>query len=63
MYGGGKLALYLARMIKRFDSEVSVYFPGDKKLMPAYDYETDDAIGERVDVQLLRSTVVLKKIR
>lgn len=55
VYGGGKLALYLARIIKRFDSEVSVYFPGDKKLMPAYDYETEDALAEGVDVQLLRS--------
>jgi len=55
VYGGGKLALYLARIIKRFDSEVSVYFGGDKKLMPAYDYETEDAMAEGVDVQLLRS--------
>jgi NADPH-dependent glutamate synthase beta subunit-like oxidoreductase len=55
VYGGGKLALYLARMIKRFGSEVAVYFPGDKKLMPAYDYETEDALAEGVDVQLLKS--------
>jgi NADPH-dependent glutamate synthase beta subunit-like oxidoreductase len=55
VYGGGKLALYLARMIKRLGSEVTVYFPGDKKLMPAYDYETEDALAEGVDVQLLRS--------
>jgi len=52
VYGGGKLALYLARIIKRFGSEVSVYFPGDKKMMPAYDYETEDALAEGVDVQL-----------
>ncbi|MEO8108872.1 MAG: NAD(P)-binding protein [Ginsengibacter sp.] len=55
VYGGGKLALYLARIVKRLNSEVSVYFPGDKKLMPAYDYETEDALAEGVDVQLLRS--------
>jgi NADPH-dependent glutamate synthase beta subunit-like oxidoreductase len=30
-------------------------FPGDKKLMPAYDYETEDALAEGVDVQLLKS--------
>jgi NADPH-dependent glutamate synthase beta subunit-like oxidoreductase len=54
VYGGGKLALYLSRIIKRFGSEVSVYFPGDKKMMPAYDYETGDALAEGVDVQLLR---------
>src|SRR4029079_13585874 len=30
-------------------------FPGDKKLMPAYDYETEDALAEGVEVQLLRS--------
>jgi formate dehydrogenase beta subunit len=61
VYGGGKLALYLARMIKRFGSEVVVYFPGDKKLMPAYDYETEDALAEGVDVRLLRSISKIKK--
>jgi formate dehydrogenase (NADP+) beta subunit len=60
IYGGGKLALYLARMIKRFGSEAIVYFPGDKKLMPAYDYETEDALAEGVDVQLLRSISSIK---
>ncbi len=54
VYGGGKLALYISRMIKRFGSEVSVYFPGDKKMMPAYDYETEDALAEGVDVSLLK---------
>jgi len=54
VYGGGKLALYLARIIKRFGSEVAVYFSGDKKMMPAYDYETEDALAEGVDVQLLQ---------
>lgn len=54
VYGGGKLALYIARMIKRYGSEAVVYFPGDKKLMPAYDYETEDALAEGVEVQLLR---------
>lgn len=70
VYGGGKLALYLARIIKRFDSEVSVYFPGDKKMMPAYDYETEDALAEGVDVQLFRSIskvenhkVILEKMK
>ncbi|MBL7723189.1 MAG: NAD(P)-binding protein [Chitinophagaceae bacterium] len=61
VYGGGKLALYLSRMIKRFGSEVSVYFPGDKKMMPAYDYETEDALAEGVDVQLLRSISRIEK--
>ena len=60
VYGGGKLALYLARMIKRFGSEAIVYFPGDKKLMPAYDYETEDALAEGVEVQLLRSISKIK---
>ncbi len=70
VYGGGKLALYLSRMIKRFGSEVSVYFPGDKKLMPAYDYETEDAMAEGVDIQLLKSisgiqnrTITLEKMK
>ena len=61
VYGGGKLALYLARIIKRFGSEATVYFPGDKKLMPAYDYETEDALAEGVDVQLLRSISSIKE--
>jgi formate dehydrogenase (NADP+) beta subunit len=61
VYGGGKLALYLARMVKRFGSEVSVYFPGDKKMMPAYDYETEDALAEGVDVQLFRSISSIEK--
>lgn len=61
VYGGGKLALYLARTIKRFDSEVSVYFPGDKKMMPAYDYETEDALAEGVNVALYRSISKIEK--
>jgi len=60
VYGGGKLALYLSRIIKRFDSEVAVYFSGDKKMMPAYDYETEDALAEGVDVQLLKSITSIK---
>jgi len=60
VYGGGKLALYLSRIIKRFGSEVSVYFPGDKKMMPAYDYETEDALAEGVDVQLLRRIISVR---
>lgn len=55
VYGGGKLALYLARVLKRFNSEAIVFFPGDKKMMPAYDYETEDAMAEGVTVQLLKS--------
>lgn len=61
VYGGGKLAMYLSRIIKRFDSEVSVYFPGDKKMMPAYDYETEDALAEGVDVQLYRQITNVEK--
>ncbi|MGF2410669.1 NAD(P)-binding protein [Ferruginibacter sp.] len=61
VYGGGKLALYLARIIKRFGSEVAVYFSGDKKMMPAYDYETEDALAEGVDVQLLQKIKSIAK--
>lgn len=60
VYGGGKLAMYLSRIIKRFGSEVSVYFPGDKKMMPAYDYETEDALAEGVDVKLYRKIYEIK---
>ncbi len=61
VYGGGKLALYLARILKRFGSEVAVYFPGDKKMMPAYDYETEDALAEGVDIWLNRSIQKIEK--
>ena len=61
VYGGGKLALYISRIIKRFGSEVCVYFPGDKKMMPAYDYETEDALAEGVDIALLKSISGIKK--
>ena len=54
VYGGGKLALYLSRILKRFGSDVTVFFPGDQKMMPAYDYETEDALAEGVEIQLLR---------
>lgn len=60
VYGGGKLALYLARILIRLGSEVTVYFPGDKKMMPAYDYETEDAMAEGVDINLLRSISNIK---
>lgn len=70
VYGGGKLAMYISRIIKRFGSEAAVYFYGDKKMMPAYDYETDDALAEGVDVQLFRSiskiennTITLEKMK
>ena len=55
VYGGGKLAMYLSRVLKRFGSDAAVYFPGDTKMMPAYDYETEDALAEGVEVQLYRS--------
>ncbi len=61
IYGGGKLAMYISRMIKRFGSEATVYFPGDKKMMPAYDYETEDALAEGVDLQLCRSISSIEK--
>ncbi len=64
VYGGGKLAMYLSRVLKRFGSDAAVYFPGDTKMMPAYDYETEDALAEGVDVQLFRgiSRIENKKI-
>lgn len=54
VYGGGKLAMYIARILKRLGAEAIVLFPGDRKLMPAYDYEADDALSEGVDIQFLR---------
>lgn len=60
VYGGGKLALYLARIIRRLNSEAIVYFAGDQKMMPAYDYETEDAMAEGVEVRLLRRITQIK---
>lgn len=60
VYGGGKLALYLSRILKRFGCEVTVYFPGDKKMMPAYDYETEDALAEGVEINLLHGLSIVK---
>jgi len=60
VYGGGKLALYLSRIIRRLNSEAIVYFAGDQKMMPAYDYETEDAMAEGVEVRLLRRITQIK---
>lgn len=54
IYGGGKLAMYLSRIVRRLGAEAIVLFPGDRKLMPAYDYEADDAIEEGVNIQFQR---------
>ncbi len=54
VYGGGKLAMYIARVLKRLGLLVTVLYPGDRKLMPAYDFEADDAIGEGVEIDFLR---------
>ncbi len=54
VYGGGKLAMYIARMVMRMGGEALVLFPGDRKLMPAYDYEADDALEEGVHIGFLR---------
>ncbi len=55
IYGGGKLAMYIARVVRRLGKQPVVLYPGDRKTMPAYDFEADDAIAEGVDVQMLRS--------
>lgn len=53
IYGGGKLAMYLSRIVRRMGAAAVVLFPGDRKLMPAYDYEADDALAEGVDIRFL----------
>jgi NADPH-dependent glutamate synthase beta subunit-like oxidoreductase len=55
IYGGGKLAMYLSRVIKRFGLHPVILYPGDRKLMPAYDFEADDAIAEGVEINFLHS--------
>ncbi len=54
IYGGGKLAMYLSRVVKRLGAEPTIIYNGDRKLMPAYDYEADDAIAEGVEILFLR---------
>jgi len=55
IYGGGKLAMYLSRVAKRMGLEPVILYPGDRKMMPAYDFEADDAIAEGVSIDFLRS--------
>lgn len=55
IYGGGKLAMYLARVVKRLGKVPTILYPGDRKLMPAYDFEADDAIAEGVEIEFLRN--------
>jgi len=57
IYGGGKLAMYISRIVRRLEAEAIVLFPGDRKLMPAYDYEADDALAEGVDIQFYHKIV------
>jgi NADPH-dependent glutamate synthase beta subunit-like oxidoreductase len=54
IYGGGKLAMYIARVVKRLGLLPTVLYPGDRKMMPAYDFEADDAIAEGVEIDFLR---------
>jgi NADPH-dependent glutamate synthase beta subunit-like oxidoreductase len=54
IYGGNKMAMYIARVVKRMGMLPVVLYPGDRKLMPAYDFEADDAIGEGVEIDFLR---------
>ena len=54
IYGGGKLAMYLSRLVKRLGSSATIIYDGDRKLMPAYDFEADDAIAEGIEIRFLR---------
>lgn len=54
IYGGGKLAMYISRVVKRLGLLPTVLYPGDRKMMPAYDFEADDAIAEGVEIDFLR---------
>jgi NADPH-dependent glutamate synthase beta subunit-like oxidoreductase len=54
IYGGSKMAMYIARVVKRLGLMPVILYPGDRKLMPAYDFEADDAIGEGIEIDFLR---------
>ena len=60
IYGGGKLAMYLSRVVKRLGAEPTILYSGDRKLMPAYDFEADDAIAEGVEIKFLRRIQSIK---
>ena len=55
IYGGGKLAMYFSRVMRRLGIEAQILYSGDQKLMPAYDFEADDAIAEGIGITFLRS--------
>jgi NADPH-dependent glutamate synthase beta subunit-like oxidoreductase len=55
IYGGNKLAMHLARLVRRLGAQPAILYPGDRKLMPAYDFEADDAISEGVEVNFLHN--------
>ena len=55
IYGGNKLASVHRPDHQTVQVPTHRYFYGDQKMMPAYDYETEDALAEGVDVQRLRS--------
>jgi NADPH-dependent glutamate synthase beta subunit-like oxidoreductase len=61
IYGGGKLAMYLSRLVKRLGSSATVIYDGDRKLMPAYDFEADDVIAEGIEIRFLRKLVSVNK--
>jgi formate dehydrogenase (NADP+) beta subunit len=55
IYGGSKMAMYLSRVARRLGLVPVILYPGDRKMMPAYDFEADDAIAEGVEIDFLRN--------
>lgn len=58
--GGGNVAIDVARTCRRMGAEVSVLYRRERKDMPAYEEEIEDALAEGVE---LRELVAPKSIR
>ena len=53
VYGGNKLAMHIARVLKRLGFTPVVLYEGDRKTMQARDFEADDALDEGVEISFL----------
>jgi len=51
--GGGNVAIDVARTCKRVGADVTVLYRRERKDMPAYEEEIEDAIEEGIDLKLL----------
>lgn len=56
IYGGGNTAIDVARTARRLGvPNVTVVYRRDRKQMPAFDFEVEEALNEKVEFKLLRT--------